>query len=139
MDRTYPTPQPVVVSVRQLREALAAATFATGDPDADGVQVHLSESSESILRIELFDTASGDGLGVFTVDPGEAPGETGRYELVSATHGAPQWCPVCKTYHHPVVGEMTDAGVITRACPRVPTDDPAYFGSPLYTGDRGRS
>jgi hypothetical protein len=48
----------------------------------------------------------------------------------------PQWCPVCKTYHGDV-GEQTDAGLITRACPLLPTDNPRYFGSPLYTGDRG--
>lgn len=46
-----------------------------------------------------------------------------------------QWCPVCKTYHDKV-GEQTDAGLITRACPRVATDDPRYYGSPVYTGDR---
>jgi hypothetical protein len=48
-----------------------------------------------------------------------------------------QWCPVCKQYHQNV-GEMTDAGTVTRACPNVPTDHPRYFGSRVYTGDRGR-
>jgi hypothetical protein len=48
---------------------------------------------------------------------------------------APQWCPVCKRDHERV-GEMTDAGSITRACPNVPTNDPRYCGSPVYTGDR---
>jgi hypothetical protein len=28
----------------------------------------------------------------------------------------PQWCPICKTYHHNV-GERTDAGKVTRPCP----------------------
>jgi hypothetical protein len=47
-----------------------------------------------------------------------------------------QWCPVCKSYHV-YVGEQTDAGVVTRACPKIPTDDPRYYGSPVYTGSRG--
>src|SRR4051812_39451238 len=46
----------------------------------------------------------------------------------------PQWCPVCKHYHDNV-GEQTDAGLITRACPLVSTDDPRYYGSAIYTGD----
>lgn len=48
---------------------------------------------------------------------------------------ATQWCPVCKRYHEEV-GESTDAGLITRACPLIPTTDPRYYGSPVYTGDR---
>jgi hypothetical protein len=46
-----------------------------------------------------------------------------------------QWCPICKTFHRDV-GEATDAGVATRACVLVPTDDPRYYGSAVYTGDR---
>lgn len=60
-------------------------------------------------------------------------------QILSATENYvahTQWCPVCKT-HHLGVGEATDAGVITRACPNLPTDDPRYYGSPVYTGDRG--
>jgi hypothetical protein len=45
------------------------------------------------------------------------------------------WCSVCKNYHiHP--GERTDAGRITRPCPNLATEDPVYYGSPFYTGDR---
>lgn len=33
------------------------------------------------------------------------------------------WCAVCKTYHENV-GEKTDAGKLTRQCPRIPVDDP---------------
>jgi hypothetical protein len=47
----------------------------------------------------------------------------------------PQWCSICKTFHRDV-GEATDAGVATRACPLVPTNDPRYYGSAVYTGDR---
>ena len=47
-----------------------------------------------------------------------------------------QWCPVCKDYHADPIGEQTDVGVYTRACPRYPTDNPRYYGSPIYTGDR---
>lgn len=36
---------------------------------------------------------------------------------------SPQWCPVCKTYHDEV-GEKTDAGELTRQCPRIPVDHP---------------
>lgn len=45
----------------------------------------------------------------------------------------PQWCSVCKAYHVNA-GESTDAGIITRACPKVPTNDSRYYGSPVYTG-----
>lgn len=37
--------------------------------------------------------------------------------------GQPQRCPVCGTYHHGV-GEKTDAGRLTRPCPRLSADDP---------------
>lgn len=48
----------------------------------------------------------------------------------------PLWCPVCRANHTTPIGEATDAGIVTRACPRVPTSDPIYYGSPVYTGDR---
>lgn len=35
----------------------------------------------------------------------------------------PQWCPVCKYYHHGV-GEKTDAGKVTRPCGAIPVADP---------------
>lgn len=37
--------------------------------------------------------------------------------------GLTMWCPVCKTMHRDV-GERSDAGAVTRPCPRIPADDP---------------
>lgn len=68
----------------------------------------------------------------------ESGGDTNEVAMVSyeiKPDVADQWCPVCKTFHREV-GETTDAGRITRACPLLPTTDPRYYGSPIYTGDR---
>lgn len=35
--------------------------------------------------------------------------------------GAPEWCPICHTYHVDPGGK-TDAGRVTRPCPRSPAD-----------------
>jgi hypothetical protein len=59
-----------------------------------------------------------------------------RNAQTEAPQLAHQWCPICKRYHDDV-GEKTDAGDITRPCPRIPTDDPRYYGSEFYTGRLG--
>lgn len=81
-EHIFPSPQPVVCNGVQLREALSALTFAVGADDVEMTQVHLSEPVEGILRIQLYDSASGDEMGTFEVDYGQAPGETGRFKLV---------------------------------------------------------
>lgn len=43
--------------------------------------------------------------------------------IVAFDGPAPQWCPVCKTYHLEV-GEKTDAGKLMRQCPLLSVDDP---------------
>jgi hypothetical protein len=62
-----------------------------------------------------------------------------EYHQEQVTEPSEQWCPACKDYHSGPIGERTDAGIYTKACPRVPTTDPRYYDGTnfIYTGDRG--
>jgi hypothetical protein len=66
-------------------------------------------------------------------------GESGTTGVVVEVAGrpnddAPQWCPICKRYHTGPIGEATDSGIPTRACPLVPTGSLRYYGSQVYAG-----
>ena len=35
-----------------------------------------------------------------------------------------EWCPVCHTFHDPVVGVKQDNGKLVEQCPQIPANDP---------------
>lgn len=55
------------------------------------------------------------------------------YSARAVSH--PEWCPVCKTYHHNP-GVRTDAGGLVEQCPEIPKDDPrnVFANYPLTHG-----
>jgi hypothetical protein len=79
---------PTVCSVPMLREALRVAeeleARLAADGGTDSVQVHLYDEFEErgVMRVELLSVEAGQIRAAYTVDAGEAPGESGVAEQV---------------------------------------------------------